>query len=863
MTTSAKAALPRASACPPAQTSRLLALYGLVFFSGALALVYEILWMRRFVTLFGATTPAAGAVLAGMFLGLCVGNWVVGHRASCFRRPVRGYGWLEIGVGLGAVLVECFLRLFDLYYPQLYQALAGHPAGFLGVKTLLVVVALFASTFCMGGTLPLLSQALTVEANHLGITVGGFYAINTAGAAIGAISVPFFWLSHFSVAGSYGVVVLGSLAIGAFAILLDRGLPSTAAPLARETRVAALPRPASVLPLGFLAPLAALSGAWIFILQISWSRMFAQVHENSIYSFSIVIAALLVGLAAGSGLARALLRRGWDARMTLGAAWILGGLIVGWTPRIFWGLTDGLAYVNAPGGWMAYGFRLVGLSLPTVLLPSLFAGMGLPFLMEMAGRGESGAAGRAIGRLIAVNTLGSILGSIAGAFLLPSSLGLWGTLLWMGVSMIVVGHLCWGRRLLRDWFGVRRLFVYGLVAACIGLGNPGQLPRTRIRTGQGERLLSLDESSHGIVAVVETGVSRRMKLNNFYVLGGTASVGDERVQGHLPLLLHPKPRRVAFLGLGTGITAGAALLHPVDRVTAIELVPEVIAAARDYFGEANLRVVGSPKVEIVSEDARNFLRGSGRRFDVIVGDLFVPWRGGESALYTLESFAAARRALAPGGLFCQWLPLFQLSEEEFNTIVATFLDVFPQATLWRGDFAPRDPAIALIGRFDDAPIDPGVVERRTRELATDDANSFLAHPAGVWIFLGGALNPQSPRFLRAPRNQENHPWLELFGPLHHAGTTGGPTSQFVGRQLEAFLQELRSEPLAATSLARLGVPQLQWREAGAELAASSILTAEGKVSEANQRLGQALLGLPPELRSALDNSERPPLPGGR
>jgi spermidine synthase len=167
------------------------------------------------------------------------------------------------------------------------------------------------------------------------------------------------------------------------------------------------------------------------------------------------------------------------------------------------------------------------------------------------------------------------------------------------------------------------------------------LPRTKFRADQGEKLLALEESSHGIVAVVEKGDSRRIKLNNFYVLGGTASTGDERLQGHLPLLLHPAPKRVAFLGLGTGITVGAALLHPVERITAVEIVPDVIVAARDYFADANLRIVDSPRAEIIVEDARNF-EGS-RQFDVIVGDLVV-LAAREASLYTADHFAAARHA---------------------------------------------------------------------------------------------------------------------------------------------------------------------------------------------------------------------------
>ena len=147
-------------------------LHLLMFASGALALVYEILWMRRFTAVFGATTPAVAATLAAVFLGFTVGSIVIGARAVRSLRPWRGYGVLELGAGLGALLVEPFLRLYDHFYPVLYQALAGSPAGFSAVKTALAMLALFLPTFCMGGTVPLLGQAVAAEHRRLGVSAG-------------------------------------------------------------------------------------------------------------------------------------------------------------------------------------------------------------------------------------------------------------------------------------------------------------------------------------------------------------------------------------------------------------------------------------------------------------------------------------------------------------------------------------------------------------------------------------------------------------------------------------------------------------------------------------------------------------------
>jgi spermidine synthase len=582
--------------------------------------------------------------------------------------------------------------------------------------------------------------------------------------------------------------------------------------------------------------------------------MFAQIHENSIYSFSVVLALFLTALSGGAALARECLRRGAIPRLALSVAWIAGGLAVFASPHWFYALTDGLAYLKGGGGWASYAAHLVWLGVPTVLLPTLLSGMVLPLLMDLAGTSSAKSAGRVLGGLFGANTAGAIAGALLGAFGCPRWLGLWGTLAGTGVAMIMAGAGClvFSRRGLPA-----ALAACGLAVALLLVWNPARLSQVKIREQSGEKVVALHESSYGIVAVVEAGRHRRIKLDNFYVLGGTASTGDERMQAHVPLLLHPAPREVAFLGLGTGITAGAALLHPVERVTVLEIVPDVVAFARDHFRAANLGVVDDRRVECVVEDGRNFLRVTERKFDVIVGDLFVPWRRGEAGMFSLDHFASARRALAPGGLFCQWLPLFQMSEAEFDIVAATFLDVFPQTTLWRGDLAPDLPAVALVGHTDAAPLDPAVVDRRVRELRTDEANLHLAHAAGLWVFLVGPLDAKDARFATARRNSEPTPWLELLGPLTHAGSSHGREPLFVGRRLESFLGEISRQSLASSPLARLDAQQLRWRDAGARLRQATLLMAEGKQAEAQMQ--EAAAGLPPEVQKALlgNNAPRP------
>src|SRR5580765_2231076 len=332
-----------------------LAPYLLLFVSGGLTLVYELLWMRRFAVLFGATTPAVSATLAAIFLGFAVGSVVLGARAARFANALRAYGLLEIGAGLSALVVEPLLKLYDLIYPAFYGALSGSVAGFLAVKTLLAVLALFVPTFFMGGTVPVLSQAFSQERRRLGISAGGLYAANTFGAVAGALSVPFFWLPKLGAPASYGVSVAVSILVGTAACWLSRGAPAPRQPqtdpMPEELPRAVAPTSRPQLsgkpyPLPALVVLASFSGVLMLVLQVTQGRMFAQIHENSIYSFSVVLALFLTALAGGAALARECLRRGACPRLALSVAWIAGGLAVFASPHWFYALTDGLAYLK-------------------------------------------------------------------------------------------------------------------------------------------------------------------------------------------------------------------------------------------------------------------------------------------------------------------------------------------------------------------------------------------------------------------------------------------------------------------------------------------------------------------------------------
>src|SRR5437667_5231159 len=199
------------------------------------------------------------------------------------------------------------------------------------------------------------------------------------------------------------------------------------------------------------------------------------------------------------------------------------------------------------------------------------------------------------------------------------------------------------------------------------------------------------------VAVLEdAGGHKTLRVNNRFQMGGTGSAEAEYRHAHIPLLLHPAPRRALFLGLGTGITFGGASLHPLLQSEGVELVPEVVAVMPD-FDPYNFAPWRNPSLKLRVGDARRFVRATKAQYDVIVADLFHPARDGAGALYTLEHFQAIRERLAPGGLFCQWLPLHQLDEDMLRVITRTFLEVFPGGQGWLLRFNVDAPVLGLVG----------------------------------------------------------------------------------------------------------------------------------------------------------------------
>ncbi|MEM7216978.1 MAG: fused MFS/spermidine synthase [Pseudomonadota bacterium] len=771
------------------QSERQIAvLAGALFFvSGAAALIYEVLWMKELALLFGNSAQAAAAALAAFFTGIAAGNAYWGRRAATTAQPLRAYGWLEIGVALSAGLYFFLLTLYDWLYGALYEALAGAPLAFVLIKFLLALALFFPAAFFMGGTLPMMAQYLVRRRETLGARAAAVYAINTLGAASGALAAAFLLPRLFGFDTTYAATMGATLLVAAIALLAARRWPAAAVttPQARGIQSGTASAGTDAPEETTLSALAALSGFATLALQVLWIRMFSQVLHNSVYSYATILSVFLLALAVGGACARLIAKRAPEPRATLIVLLTASGLLIAGTPLMFEQLTNSSAYQGGDADFGSYAAQIVWLVTATIGLPVVGLGVLLPYLFKLAEPADR-AAGEIVGRLITVNTLAAIAGSIAAGFFLLGTLGLWWSVaLIAGVYLLAAAYLA--RRAASVPIGLRAAPLLSAIALAAVL-DPSAFTLVRINADErSEQLLQVWEGADATVAVVRRNGHLRTKLNNWYALGSTGDVLTQEVQTHLPMQLHPNARRVFYLGLGTGITAGAALSYPVEEVVVAEIAPSVIRASRDYFGDFTAGLFDDERVRVVAEDGRNVLRGTDQTFDLIISDLFVPWRAGVGSLYSVDHYRRAATRLPSDGLYVQWLPLYQLTDEELGVIARSMLGVFPMVSMWRGNYWADRPVLALIGHKEAQPLSANApLLRSSRRALAEHRNSdgdtlpLLAHYAG-------RLSAEHELVRHAATNSDDRPVIDYLAPINHRREKAGLKSWFVNDQFLQFI----------------------------------------------------------------------------
>ncbi len=789
----------------------------LFFLSGLSGLIYEVLWLKQLGLLFGNASYAMATTLAAFFSGLAAGGAWWGKRVQHSRHPLRLYGFLELGVAVCALGYFVLLKTYAFFYPWIMAGLIDDRVGLAAVKFVLALLILFPPAWFMGGTLPVISHAVIHQAEPMGHKVSLLYVSNTLGAVVGVFLAGFYLPPVLGFSNSYLLAMSITVWVGLGALFLDKRqllqhLDSRQKKLHPEVS-------------WHLKTLAFVSGLSMLALQVLWGRMFAQVLQNSVYTFSLILMLFLAGLAFGGLLANRLMKSTVDAQRIMFFLLLAGALLIALTPAEFVHLTDKLHYLGADTGWFAYLGNIGRLGLWVMGPALLFLGSVFPYLLRLTER-QTGNIGSVVGQLTALNTLGAILGSLLAGFVLLDTLGLWASI---RLLAIVYALLAW---LWMEHTQLRPKYLFALPALLIVLMvsvfDTSRLPVVRVDpVVDQESLLQVWEGSGGTVAVIRQGQHLKLKVNNYYTLGGSGSFELEQFLGYFPLLLHERPQSVYVLGLGSGISAGGCLRYPVKRLLVTELLPEVVTASDKYFGDYTNGLFYDPRVRVRVEDGRNYLRGTSEQFDVIISDLFVPWKAGAGNLYSLQHYQTARQRLSEHGLFMQWLPAYQISEDEFAVIAHTMRAVFPQVTVWRGDFGALKPVIGLLGQKNRQPLhrQAGIF---TSPLADKTPVPLLSHYAGN-------LDGLKELWADAPLNTDDLPIIEFQAPISQRQSKTGSKTWLAGDSLMKWMRLLIDRD-DGYYLSAVGKPEQILAQAGFHLHYAQWLRYQGKLTVMDKEL---------------------------
>ena len=767
---------------------------GLFFGSGAAGLIYEVAWTRMFSVVAGGTTHALTAVLVAYMTGLALGSFLGGRYVDRqVRRPLLVYGILEGGIGLFALLMPLVIPAL-LSVLKIGHALLGPESfRFELYRFLTCALALLLPTTLMGATFPVLLRGLLSRREQFGFFAGLLYAANTLGAMTGALVSGFVLIPalglRLTVWSAAGINLVILAVIAASSTLRERQAE-------KEVREEIEPVQARGPSWGLTVLLAGygVSGLCAMVYQVGWARVLALSLSNSTYALGLILAAYIGGLALGGAVMTPLvdrLRRPlvWAAglEVVIGLTALFVMPLFAWaTGRMFdWAAM----FQDRFGAYQAVRFAV---AFGLILLPTGAMGALFPLVVKIAGLMHRGV-GEPAGEVYGANTVGAILGAFLAGYILIRWLGVETSLLFatgMSVAVGVTWLMVFGkRRLVRLAAGAGLAAVAGVAIRAIPPWDPlvmnsgpylyAPVVKGRIQPGRlvqdavsKYRLLYYREGVEATVSVLETKSTGELSLR---INGKTdaSSRGDlptEILSAHIPLLLHPAPKKVMVLGLASGVTAGSALTHPeVERLDCVEISPEVVEASH-FFEQTSQLNYQDPRFHLILDDARNYLALADVRYDAITIESTNPWIAGIGQLFTREFFQLLADHLEPGGVALIFFPAYDMDADTVRMVLRTYASVFPYTALWE-TIPATDYLVA--GSREPFRLDPAGLQKRITEPAVA-ADLARVGVTGVDLFSSFVMG--SERLTR----------VAGAGPLHTDDR----------RQLEFIMPKLRDTPSA-------------------------------------------------------------------
>lgn len=773
------------------------------FLAGAAALVLEVVWSRYLGLLLGSSSRAGAAVLALYMGGMAAGSFGAGRLMFLGGGRFSAYTLLQFGAAVYSALTPLLYQ--KICVPMALAAANASPLAGAGLKLAAAGLLLLPPTMMIGASFPAFAHELNPGSEGRGRTAARLYLVNSLGAVLGTLAAGFFLIARF------GLDFTTSIGAGLLAVAGMSGILAGRSAAAAPGPAGEVPGPAEAAGSnGLILAVMAASGFAAMAYEVAWMRLLSVILGSSVYAFSLMLAAFISGIAGGAFYASLRPAQRSQALKRLGAVQLCIGLCVAlslpWYDRLPEAFLFAARALGTNGtAFLAYQLVQFAVAAAAMALPAFFIGMTFP----LAGAAASGAdTAGVLGRVLGWNTAGNILGTVGAGFVLMPLLGLENTLR----ACAALNIAAWAAVRARTG-GLPRAaraagLAFAIAAAAQMLAFPSwsmqrfltQAFRPTVRkAAQTQRADNKVIVSHTDDSDVSVTVTRLDDHYSLWVNGKVdASTGEDMdtqiMLGHLPLLLKPGAGRVMVIGLGSGITCGSALAHPVKSVDVVEISRAVARAAGRWFAPYNHDALKDPRLSLHVMDAKTFIARRGQPYDVIISEPSNPWMRGVASLFSEEFFASCAARLAPGGVMAQWLQAYEIDDAAFLTVLRTFMTAFPYTTLWK-----QGPDVILIGSREPMTPDFAAAGARLRAPAVRGDLDRIG-VSGLLTVLSGQLS--SPRLL-AGAAESGSVHSDFFPVLDYRA----PRTLFSGDNVFKLLASLderyisaRASPLAAARL---------------------------------------------------------------
>ena len=388
-----------------------------------------------------------------------------------------------------------------------------------------------------------------------------------------------------------------------------------------------------------------------------------------------------------------------------------------------------------------------------IFVPSLISGLTFPLVLSYLEK-NSRHLGESVGRIYAINTIGTVLGSLVSGFLVLQWLGGRNALLLSAAMSLLLGAIIISEKV--------KMIILTFVASCVffvltlwvspswdlkSLLSASNIYFSEAHTEFDELVYQHEDSTGGITSVIRLGQTLTMLTNGKFQGNNGSEVIDQERFALIPNLFVHSPRRALNIGLGTGTTLGVIAQFPYEEIEVAELASDIVYAADRYFSDVNRHSLRDPRVRVHLEDGRNYLvlNRKDHLFDLISIELTSIWFAGAGNLYNDEFYKLAVRNMTADGVLQQWIQLHHMTIDDIAVILRTIKNNFKYVQLW----VPKRQGVIIASN---RPLT--LRAERMNELKKGfPAKHFLLEEP--WTILGELLltNTQIDRFLEKYRRQ--------------------------------------------------------------------------------------------------------------